>query len=161
MWLRKCLDNFWYIEYQDICTKLNGKKKRKRIFGSGGPGGEFRSSRVRARECRPSTAQGRETAWAREEMVSVTGPRARESGRGDGVSDRRGRGEPADPRGKPGRRRVQRRFTAGDPVSGDWAGAIARGEAGELKGGSNFARGDREGDDHGGVAELRGGSHRR
>jgi hypothetical protein len=142
------------------------KGKRKRIFGSGGPGGgEFWPNRVRARaraqECRPSIAQGRETTWAREETTSVTGPRTRESGRGDGVSGGRGRGEPADPRGKPGRRRVQRRFTAGDPVSGDWAGAIARGEAGELKGGSNFVRGDWEGADHSGVAELRGGSRRR
>jgi hypothetical protein len=79
---------------------------------------------------------------------------------GDGVSGQRGRGEPADPRGKPGRRRVQRRFAAGHLVSGDWTGAIARGEAGKLKGGSNFARGDWEGVDRGEVAELRGGSRR-
>jgi hypothetical protein len=163
MWLRKCLDNFWYIKYQDICTKLNGKKKRKkeRVFGSGGPGGKLRPSRVqaRARESRPSTGQGQETVWAREETVSVTGPRARESGR---RQRRWGRGgEPAIPRGEPGRRWVQRRFSAGDPVPGERAGSIAREEAGMLKGGSNFARCDWEGVDHGGVAGLRGGSHRR
>jgi hypothetical protein len=91
----------------------------------------------------------------------VTGPRARESGRGDGVSGRRGRGESANPRGKTGRRRVQRRLSAGGPVPRDRAGAIAREEAGELKGGSYFARCDWEGAGHGGVAELRGGSRRR
>jgi hypothetical protein len=58
--------------------------------------------------------------------------------------------EMADPRGKPDRRWVQRRFTAGDPVPRDQAGAKAREEAGELKGGSNFASGDWEGADHGG-----------
>jgi hypothetical protein len=34
---------------------------------------------------------------------------------------------------------VRRRFAAGDPVPGHWAGALARGEAGEPRGGSNFA----------------------
>jgi hypothetical protein len=51
--------------------------------------------------------RARDGAGAREDGVVVMGPHARESRRGDGVSDRRGRGEPADPRGKPGRRRVQ------------------------------------------------------
>jgi hypothetical protein len=44
--------------------------------------------------------------------------------------------------GEPGRRRVQRRFSAGDLVPRERAGAIAREEAGEHKGGSNFARCD-------------------
>jgi hypothetical protein len=103
-------------------------------------------------------AQGRETAPAREETVSAMGPRARESGRGDSVSARWGTGEPADPWGKPGCRRVQWRFAAGGPVPGDRVGAKEREEAGEPKGGSNFTKGDWEGADHGGVAELRGGS---
>jgi hypothetical protein len=55
---------------------------------------------------------------------------------------RTGGGEPAVPRGEPGRRRVQRRFSAGDLVPRERAGAIAREEAGEHKGGSNFARCD-------------------
>jgi hypothetical protein len=63
--------------------------------------------------------------------------------------------------GKPGCRRVQRRFNADDPVPGHRAGALAQGGAGELKGGSNFAKGGWEGADHGGVAELRGGNRRR
>jgi hypothetical protein len=78
MWLRKCLDNFWYIKYQDICTKLNGKKKRKkekdfRLWWAGG-GGEFRPSRVQVRAGaqarQPSTAQGREMARAHEKTAS-------------------------------------------------------------------------------------------
>jgi hypothetical protein len=112
---------------------------------------------ARARVSRPSTAQGRETAPAREETASATDPHARESGRGDGVSARRGRGEPADPWGKPGRQRVQRRFAAGGPVPRDRAGAKEREEVGEPNGGSNFARGDWEGADHrrGGGAPRR------
>jgi hypothetical protein len=98
---------------------------------------------------------------ARGDGVVVTGPRARESERGDGVSADGEGGEPVVPRGKPGRRRVQRRFSTGDPVPGERAGAIAREEAGELKGESNFARCDWEGVDHDGVAELCGESDRR
>jgi hypothetical protein len=141
------------------------KGKRKRIFVSGGPGGIPVQPGAGARADASAPAQhgprARDGTGAREDDVMVTGPRARESGRGDGVSGRRGRGEPADPRGKPGRRRVQRRFTAGDPVPVDRAGAKAQEEAGELKGGSNFARDDWEGANHDGVVELRGGSRRR
>jgi hypothetical protein len=115
-------------------------------------------------------------AGARAREPAQHGPRARDGvgARGDGVGygpTRQGEreasaqmgkgGEPAIPRGEPGRRWVQRRFSAGDPVPGERAGSIAREEAGMLKGGSNFARCDWEGVDHGGVAGLRGGSHRR
>jgi hypothetical protein len=72
-----------------------------------------------------------------------------------------GRGRTGRPRGKPGRRRVRRRFTTGDPVPGHRAGALARGGAGELNGGFNFARGGWEEPDRGEVAELCGGSRRR
>jgi hypothetical protein len=109
-----------------------------------------------------STAQGRETAWAREETMSRLWAHVPVRAGGETESAQMGKGgEPAVPRGEPGRRRVQRRFSAGDPVPGERAGAIAREEAGELKGGSNFAICDWEGADHGGVAGLRGGSRRR
>jgi hypothetical protein len=142
------------------------KGKRKRIFGSGEPEGRIPAqpgagARVGASALAQHGPRARDGEGTREDDIVVMGPRARESGRGDDVSGRRGRGKPAAPRGKPGRWRVQQRFTAGDPVPGVRAGAKAREEAGELKGGSNFARGDWEGADHGGVAELHGGSHRR
>jgi hypothetical protein len=50
---------------------------------------------------------------------------------------------------------------AGGPVLGQRVGALARGGAGEPRGGLNLARGGREGAVHGEVAELRGGSRRR
>jgi hypothetical protein len=73
--------------------------------------------------------RARNGAGARETTSWPRGQHARESERGDSVSGRRGRGEPVDPRGKPGRRRVQRRFAAGDPVPGHREGALARGGA--------------------------------
>jgi hypothetical protein len=78
---------------------------------------------------------------ARGNGAGSRGPRARESGRGDSVSGRRRRGEPANPRGKTRPPAGSRRFAADDLVPGHRAGALARGGAGELKGGSNFARG--------------------
>jgi hypothetical protein len=95
--------------------------------------------------------------------ASPRGPHARESGRGgggDGASGRR-RGEPAVRGGEPGRWWAQRRFVAGDPVLGQRVGALARGGAGEPRGGLNLARGGWEGAVRGEVAELRGGSRRR
>jgi hypothetical protein len=89
-----------------------------------GPAG-CRSARERER-AGPAGPRARNSAGARETASWPRGPRARESERGDGVSGRRGRGEPADSQGKPGRRRVQRRFAAGDPVPGHRAGALAR-----------------------------------
>jgi hypothetical protein len=56
-------------------TKWEKEKEKGKGFSAlVGRGEEFRPSRVRARararESRPSTAQGRETAWAREETTS-------------------------------------------------------------------------------------------
>jgi hypothetical protein len=109
-------------------TKWEKEKEKGKGFSAlvGRGGGEFR----------PSMAQGRETAsWLRAHALGRAGGETTSAQMGKG-------GEPAVPRGKPGRRRVQRRFSTGDPVLGERVGAIAREEAGELKGGSNFARCD-------------------
>jgi hypothetical protein len=58
---------------------------------------------------------------------------------------------------EPGRRWARRRFAAGGPVLGQCVGALARGGAGEPRGGLNLARGGREGAVRGEAAELRGG----
>jgi hypothetical protein len=89
------------------------KGKRKRIFGSGGPGGRIPAqpgagARAGAREPAQHGPRARDGVGTRGDDVVVTGPRARESGRGDGVSADGEGGEPAVPWGKPGRRRVQR-----------------------------------------------------
>jgi hypothetical protein len=63
--------------------RRKGKGKRKRILGSGGPGGIPAQPSVGARAGAGELAQ--HGPWARDGAV-VTGPRARDSGRGDGVS---------------------------------------------------------------------------
>jgi hypothetical protein len=50
-------------------------------------------------------------------------------------------GRTGRPQGGPGRRRARRRFAAGGSVLGQCAGALARGGAGEPRGGLNLARG--------------------
>jgi hypothetical protein len=62
---------------------------------------------------------------------------------------------------EPSRRWAQRRFAASGPILGQRVGALARGGAGEPRGGLNLARGGQEGAVRGEVAELHGGSHRR
>jgi hypothetical protein len=94
--------------------------------------------------------------------LSPRGPHASESGRGgDKLRYGRRRGEPAVRGVESGRRWARRRFTAGGPVLGQRVGALARGGAGEPRGGLNLARGGREGAARGEVAEFYGGSHRR
>jgi len=89
------------------------------------------------------------------------GPHASESGGGgngvtvDGGANRSPAGR------EPGRRWARRRFAAGGPVLGQCVGALARGGAGEPRGGLNLARGGQEGAVRGEVAELRGGDRRR
>jgi hypothetical protein len=106
-----------------------GKKKRKkeRVFGSGGsrgnsgPAGCGRAHE-RAGLARPKGERRHGRARRRRRL------RAHAPGRvgGETVSTQTGKGgEPAVPWGEPGRRWVQRRFSAGDPVPGEWAGAIA------------------------------------
>jgi hypothetical protein len=91
---------------------------------------------------------------------SPRGPRASESGRG-GTTLRLTAGQTGRPRGEPSRQWARRRFAAGGPVLRQRVGALARGGAGEPRGGLNLARGGREGAVRGEVAELRDGSRRR
>jgi hypothetical protein len=92
--------------------------------------------------------------------TSLRGPRASESVRGDGATVDGGANRPSARR-ESGRWWARRRFAAGGPVLGQRVGALARGGAGEPRGGLNLARGGGEGAVRGVVAELRGGSRRR
>jgi hypothetical protein len=115
------------------------------------------AQRARARapaQLRPSAGDG---AGARGDEAVAVGPHASESGGGgngvtvDGGANRSPAGR------EPGRRWARRRFAAGGPVLGQCVGALARGGAGEPRGGLNLARGGREGAVRGEAAELRGG----
>jgi hypothetical protein len=102
------------------------------------------SARARGRRpsCGPSRGDGAGTRGA---DAVAAGPHVSESGGGNGATVRR-RGRTSRPRGKkPGRRCARRRFAAGGPVLGLRGGALARGGAGEPRGGLNLAIGGREG----------------
>jgi hypothetical protein len=90
--------------------KEKGKEKDFRLWwaGRGNSGLAERGACAGAGVPAQHDPWARDNAGARGDGVVVTGPRARESGRGDDVSDRWGRVEPADPRGKTSHRRVQR-----------------------------------------------------
>jgi hypothetical protein len=102
-------------------TKWEKEKEKEKDFRLWWAGG-----RIPAQPGASAHAGARELAQhgprARDDIV-VTGPHTRESGRGDSVSADGEGGEPAVPRGKPGRRRVQRQFST--PVPGEQAGTIA------------------------------------
>jgi len=140
------------------------KGKRKGISSQVGRGVVFSPARreARAREgAGPAAARRRRDGAGAREQRRHCGSTSQRERRGNGVTVPR-RGRTGRPRGrKPGRRWARRRFAAGGPVLGHCVGALARGGAGEPRGGLNLARGGQEGAVRGEVAELRGGDRRR
>jgi hypothetical protein len=134
------------------------KGKRKGIPALVGRGGDLGLARRSAREgAGPAAAQVEEMARAREERTPSLW--AHTSARAEGGNDVtvRRHGRTGRPWGKkPSRRWARRRFAAGGPVLGQRRGALARGGAGEPRGGLNLAIGGREGAVRGEVAELHG-----
>jgi hypothetical protein len=102
-----------------------------------------------------------DSAGARGDDAVAVGPTRQRERKGGETALRLTAGRTGRPRGEPGRWWARRRFATGGPVLGQRAGALARGGAGEPRGGLNLARGGREGAVRGEAAELRGGSHRR
>jgi hypothetical protein len=109
---------------------MKKKKKKKKVFGSGGPGVQnpaqpcagARAGASAPTQPRPTARNG---AGTREMTPFPRGPRVRESGRGRRRQRLTGQGRTGRPQGKLGRRRVRRRFAAGDLVPGHRAGALA------------------------------------
>jgi hypothetical protein len=102
---------------------------------------------------RPSCGPRQETARAREGDGVAAGPtRQRE---------RKGERTASAVDGGTNRPSVREDPAAGGLILGQCAGALARGGAGEPRGGLNLAREGREGAVRREVAELRGGSCRR
>jgi hypothetical protein len=141
--------------------KEKEKEFLRRWAGGGGFGPARRSARARE-GAGPAAAQGRGdgvgTRERRRHREAHTSARAKgeTAPRVDGAGELAVREE-----GKPGPRWARRRFAADDPVLGPRGGALARGVAGDPRGGLNLARGGREGAVRGEVAELRGGDRRR
>jgi hypothetical protein len=133
------------------------KGKRKGIPSQvgRGVGPARRSARARGHRpnCSPRQGDGADAVAA--------GPHVSESGGGERRHGSTARVNRPPAGKKPGRRWAWRRFAAGDLVLGQRGGALARGGAGEPRGGLNLAKGGREGDVRGEVAELRGGDRRR
>ena len=140
--------------------KMLKKEKEKgfQLWWVGGKESGLARRSARARGRRPSCGPVRVTARAREGTTPLPWAHmpARAEGGGNGVTVDGGANR--SPAGRePGRRWARRRFAAGGPVLGQCVGALARGGAGEPRGGLNLARGGREGAVRGEAAELRGG----
>jgi hypothetical protein len=141
------------------------KKEKEKEFlrrWAGGGSAQPDAAHARARALAQLRPKAGETAWARGSDSVTARPTRQRERRGKTAPRVDGAGEPAvRGEGKPGRRWARRRFAAGDPVLGPRGGALARGEAGDPRGGLNLARGGWEGAVRGEVAELRGGDRRR
>jgi hypothetical protein len=120
------------------------KKEKEKGFSALVGRGEIPAQSGAGARAGPARSTGEKRRGRVRNGAEVTGPTRQGEREGRRGQRPTGRGEPADPL-----------------VPGDWAGAQARGGAGELNGGFNFARGGWEEANRGEVAELRGGSRRR
>jgi hypothetical protein len=121
--------------------------------------GAARASARAPTQLRPTAGDSMSTRGDDGVSVGPTHQRERKGG-GNGATVDGGVNRPSAGR-EPGRRWARRRFAANGRVLGQRVGALARGGAGEPRGGLNLARGAGRGAVRGEVAELRDGTRRR